>query len=221
MKIKTLLIPIALVTGLAGYIGLHPGVAYSEPRMVAGKPTAFAEQTSYTIDPAHTSIYFEINHLQLSQVHGRINKFSGTVIENEKEPEKSSVEFTAQVDSIDTGVPPRDEHLRKPDFFDVEKYPELSFKSKKVAKAKKGYVVTGDLTIKDKTKEISIPFKHYGPYTMKGMGEQPTRIGIVAEPITIKRSDFGVSNTDKLPDGTVGISDEVIVRISLEATRDK
>ncbi|MBC8136625.1 MAG: YceI family protein [Fibrella sp.] len=222
MKNKIVLIPIALVVGFGSYMALHPGLAYSEPRMISGKPTVFAQQqTRYTIDPAHASIYFEITHLGLSQTHGRINKFSGTILEDEKEPEKSSVEFTARIDSIDTGVPARDEHLRKADFFDTEKYPELSFKSKKVVKAKNGYVVIGDLTIKGKTKEISLPFKHYGPYTMKGMGEQPARVGVVAEPITIKRSDFGVGSTDKLPDGTVGVSDEVVVRISLEGTRDK
>jgi len=221
MKRKYILIPIAVATGFASYVAFHPGLAYAEPRMMAGKPTKMAEQASYTIDPMHTSIYFEITHLGISKVHGRINKFEGKVIEDSKEMDKCSVNFKAQIGSIDTAVAARDEHLKKADFFDAEKFPELSFKSSKLVKSKDGYIVTGDLTIKDKTKKISIPFKHYGPLTLKGIGDQGTRIGVIADPITIKRSDFGVGSTAPLPDGTIGASDEVIIRISLEATLDK
>lgn len=222
MKLKTLSIPIALVAGSVGYTALHPGLAYSEPRLVAGQPTLLAqEQKRYTIDPMHTNVYFEITHMGLSRVHGRINKFTGKIIEDEKDPSKSSVEFTGETASIDTAVPPRDEHLRGRDYFEVEKYPELSFQSKKVSRSKNGYIVTGDLTIKNRTKEISIPFKHYGPRVIKGAPGEPTQVGIVADPITIKRSDFGVGSTDKLPDGIMPLSDEVTLRISLEATRDK
>jgi polyisoprenoid-binding protein YceI len=221
MKLKITLIPISVVAGLTAYVALHPGVAYAEPRMASGKATPFAQQANYTIDPEHTSLYFEIRHLGLSVVHGRINKFSGKVAEDEKDLTKSSVELTAQVDSIDTAVPARDTHLKAADFFDVAKYPTITFKSTKIVKAKDGYVLTGDLTIKDKTKSISIPFKHYGPLSMKNFGDQPDRIGVIAEPIVIKRSDFGVGNQFKLPDGTEGASDAVTLRISMEATRNK
>jgi len=80
--------------------------------------------------------------------------------------------------------------------------------------------VTGDLTIKGKTTSVAVPFKHYGPLKLT-VGDMATRIGIVAEPITLKRSDFGVGSQFKLPDGTEGASDEVTVRISLEAILDK
>lgn len=220
MKSRITLIPIALAAGFAAYLALHPGVAYTEPRIDAGKPTTFARQASYSIDAMHAGIYFEITHLGLSKVSGRFNKFSGKIVEDENDLTNSSVEFTAQVDSVDTAVAARDTHLRTADFFEVAKYPEMTFKSTKVAKEKDGYVVTGDLTIKGKTRSVSIPFKHYGPLTLT-VGDKATRIGIVAEPITLKRSDFGVGNQFKLPDGTEGASDAVTVRISLEATLDK
>lgn len=221
MNLRTALIPLALVAGLIGAIALHPGVAYAEPRVASGRPTPLSQGARYTIDPEHGTFYFEIGHMGLSKVHGRLNKFSGKVHEDAKDLTKSSVEFAAQVESIDTGVAARDAHLRAADFFDVAKYPELTFRSTKVVRAKKGYIVTGDLTIKGKTKRISIPFRHFGPYLLKGFGEQPTRIGVVADPITIKRSDFGIGSTAHLPDGTMGASDEVVVRISFEGLQDK
>jgi polyisoprenoid-binding protein YceI len=90
-----------------------------------------------------------------------------------------------------------------------------------LSRAKAGYTVTGDLTIKGTTKSVSIPFKHYCPYQIKGVPGQPPRIGIVADPITIKRSDYGVGSTKPLPGGTMGASDEVIVRISFEGLLEK
>ncbi|RYG38517.1 polyisoprenoid-binding protein [bacterium] len=221
MKLKLALLPIALVASAAAYVAFHPGVAYAEPRLAGATPSTLDEGGEYTIDPMHASIYFEITHLGLSKVHGRFNAFSAKVHEDPKDLNKSTVEFSAKIDSIDTGVAPRDTHLKAPEYFDAAKFADLTFKSTKVAKAKNGYVLTGDLTIKGNTKKITIPFKHYGPYTMKGMGDQPTRIGIIAEPITIKRTDFGIGDAKALPDGTMGVSDEVIVRLSFEATLDK
>ncbi|HEY0867716.1 MAG TPA: YceI family protein [Fimbriimonas sp.] len=220
MKLRTAVLPLLAVCLGASYVALHPGVALAEPRFSGGATAQANTTTAYTIDPMHAGIYFEITHLGLSKVTGRFNKFSGKIVEDDKDLTKSSVEFTAQVDSIDTAVAPRDEHLRTADFFEVAKYPTLSFKSTKVEKSGDRYVVTGDLTIKGKTKSVAIPFTHHGPYTME-MGETVTRIGVMAEPITLKRSDFGVGSQDKLPDGTVGASDEVTVRISFEAIKDK
>ncbi|MGV3616758.1 MAG: YceI family protein [Fimbriimonas sp.] len=214
MKFKSALIPVTLALGFVSVIAFHPGRAYAEPRIAQGKAAPMIVSGTYNVDPMHSGVYFEIVHMGLARVTGRFNKFSGKIVEDAKDLGKSSVEFTAQVDSVDTMIPARDTHLKNADFFEVEKYPTLKFKSTKVAKTKEGYVVTGDLTIKDKTKSISIPFKHYGPLKHEMMG---TVVGIVAEPIVIKRSDFGVGSTTPLPDGTMGASDEVTIRISLEA----
>jgi len=221
MKLKFTIAPLGLVAGFAAYVVLHPGVAYAEPRMAAGMVTPFAQAGVYSIDTMHTSISFEINHLGLTNVHGRFNKFTGKIVEDEKDLAKSRVEITIDASTIDTAIAARDAHLRTAEFFDTAKYSTITFKSTKVEKTKTGYAVTGDLTIKGKTKSITIPFKHYGPYEMKGMGDQPARIGIIAEPITIKRSDFGVGSTAPLPDGRMGASDEVVIRLAVEGILDK
>jgi polyisoprenoid-binding protein YceI len=220
MKRTILLMPLLIATGAAGYIGLHPGISRAEIRFQNAKPTRLANGASYAIDPQHAGIYFEITHLGLSKVTGRFNRFSGKVVEDSGDLTRASVEFTAQVDSIDTAITARDNHLRTADFFEVSKYPEIRFKSTKVTKSKEGYLVAGDLTIKGKTRTVFIPFKHYGPLTLTA-GDKSTRIGVVAEPITLKRSDFGVGGDFKLPDGTEGASNEVTVRISFEAILDK
>lgn len=221
MKLKWILVPLVTAGASAGYLVFHPGVAYAAPRLNALTPTRMVGKATYTIDPMHTSMYFEIRHIGLSVVHGRITNMTGKVVEDSDHPLESSVELTAQLSSIDTAVAPRDEHLRSKDFFDVATFPTLTFKSTKLEKTKDGYTVTGDLTMKGKTKSIAIPFKHYGPAGIPGMPDQPTRIGVVADPIVIKRSDFGVGTQDKFPDGTEMVSDEVTVRLSLEGTLDK
>lgn len=220
MRFRLAFIPIVVAGTIAGYFAFHPGVAYAEPRIVGSATNSILETASYTIDKDHCSVYFEITHLGLSKVTGRFNSFSGKFHEDLSDLSKSNVEFSAQVDSIDTGVAARDAHLRTKDFFEVAKYPTLSFKSTKVARSGSGFVVTGDLTMKDKTKSISIPFKRFGPMTLT-VGDKSTRVGIVAEPITLRRSDFGVGGPFKMPDGTPGVSDDLTVRISFEGTKDK
>jgi len=218
MKRKALL-PFLAVAPFA-YVAFHPGVAQAEPHFAGHKPTAMVQQGTYPVDALHSSVYFDITHMGLAKVHGRFNKFSGTITVDPKDVAKGSVDFTIDVNSVDTGVTGRDDHLRNKDYFEVTKWPEMKFKSKRVEKSSDGYVAVGDLTIKDKTKEISIPFKHYGPVTDPS-GQRPARIGVICEPITIKRSDFGVGTVSKLPDGTLPLSDEVTVRLSLEATEKK
>jgi polyisoprenoid-binding protein YceI len=220
MKSRFVLLPVILVSGPVSYVAFHPGVAFSEPRMAAGKTTPFAQTANYTIDPQHTSIYFEITHMGISRIHGRFDKFSGKIHEDATDLTKSSVEFTAQIDSVNTAVAQRDDHLRSKDFFEATKFPEMTFKSTKIGATKEGYLLTGDLTIKGKTKSISIPFKHYGPKTLT-VGDKSTRVGVIAEPVTLKRSDFGVGGPFLLPDGTPGVSDDLTVRISLEGILDK
>jgi polyisoprenoid-binding protein YceI len=220
MNLKLALTPLAVASLLAGVIAFHPGVAYAVVPMANGTPTLFGQKASYAVDPMHASINFEIQHLELSTVSGRFNKFAGKVTEDPSDLTKSHVEFSADIASIDTAVPARDDHLKTADFFDAAKYPKLTFKSTALTKSQNGYIVVGDLTIKDRTKSISIPFRHFGPYKMEG-GDNSTRIGVVADPIVIKRSDFGVGSTAKLPDGREGASDNVTIRLSFEAILEK
>lgn len=219
MKARFAIAPLTLALGFSAYVAFHPGRAFAEPRLpqlVAASP--FQASGKYTTDPAHTSVGFEIQHLGISKVQGRFTKTEGHLDVNLKDLTKSSVEFKVLTDSVDTAVTPRDNHLRTPDFFDVAKYPEISFKSTSIRKSGKGYIADGTLTIKAVSKKVSIPFKQYGPITDPWGG---TRIGVVADPITINRQDYGIAYNDKLPDGTPAVANEVTIKLSLEATKDK
>ncbi len=218
MNIKPALAIAAIPVAFAAYVAFYPGRAVAEPRMpklVASGP--IKASGNYTVDTAHTTVGFDIVHMGLSQVHGRFTGLTGSVVDDASDLTNGHVDFTIQTSTIDTAVAPRDHHLSSPDFFDVAKYPTITFKSSKIAKLGDQYVAYGALTIKDVTKQITIPFKHYGPIKDPFGG---TRVGVVADPITIKRSDYHVAWNQKLGDGTPVVADEVSVKLSLEATLD-
>ena len=183
---------------------------------------ASAQQTGdsgvYNFDKAHSFIGFKVNHNTLIEVPGFFRDFTGSITYDGKDVEKSSVTFTAKVTSIDTGVQGRDNHLRTPDFFDVATYPELTFKSTKVEKKGKGWLVTGDLTMKSVTKSISFPFNITG--FLPGGERNGGRMGVTAETV-INRRDFGVNYDSKLPTGKQVVSDEVKVVLQIEAVKPK
>lgn len=176
-----------------------------------------AEGAVYTIDKSHATIGFTIQHMTLSLVHGRFTDFAGKITLDDKDMTKSSVEFTAKIASIDTDVAARDEHLRSPDFFDAEKYPELTFKSKSVEKHGDGYVLHGALTIKDKTKDIAIPFKLHGPLQDQ---RGNSRIGVEGR-TTINRQDFGITFGATLPNGGLALANDVQIELDFEAVKPK
>lgn len=174
---------------------------------------------TYNFDKPHTFIGFKVGHNTLIEVPGFFRDFTGAVTFDSKDISRSSVEFTAKVTSVDTGVAGRDNHLRTADFFDVAKYPEMTFKSTKVAKKGKGWLVTGDLTMKGVTKSITFPFNIAGflPANERNGG----RMGITAE-TTINRRDFGVNYDAKIPGTSVQVvSDQVKVVLQIEAVKPK
>lgn len=215
MKKGLLIAPLLALTATAGVIAFHPGRAYSEPRLAQVAPTNIAG--SYKIDPMHTSVGFEVRHMGLSSIQGRFGKVAGNVTVDPQHLDRSKVEVTIETASVDTAVAPRDEHLRTADFFDVEKYPTITFKSTKIRKSGKAYIADGNLTIKDVTKPISICFKAYGPIDSNGA----QRGGIVAEPLVINRLDYGVGDNSKLPNGDEAIGSKITIRISAEAVKEK
>jgi len=177
------------------------------------KLTAAETTGSYDVDPKHSYIGFRVMHMGLAEVPGAFRNFSGSINYDGKDVSKSSVNFTAKVTSVDTGVALRDEHLRKAEFFEVEKYPDMTFKSTKVEKKGDKWEVTGDFTLKGVTKQITIPF------TVNGMMKDPkgnVKMGISAQ-TTINRQDYGVKWGNKLPDGTLALSDMVKIDLQLEA----
>ncbi len=177
------------------------------------KLTAAETTGSYDIDPKHSYIGFRVTHMGLAEVPGAFRDFSGSINYDGKDVSKSSVNFTAKVTSVDTGVAPRDTHLRTADFFEVEKYPDMTFKSTKVEKKGDKWEVTGDFTLKGVTKQITIPF------TVNGMMKDAkgnVKMGISAQTM-INRQDYGVKWGNKLPDGTLALSDMVKIDLQLEA----
>ena len=176
------------------------------------------ETGTYQFDKAHSFIGFKVNHMGLIEVPGFFRDFTGTVNYDANDITKSSVEFSAKVTSIDTGVAPRDKHLRTADFFDVEKYPDLTFKSTKVEKKGKNFIVTGDLTMRGVTKQVSIPFQIAG-WLPEGE-RNGAKMGIQGE-TTINRRDFGVNYGNNLPTGIPAIGDNVKVVLQIEAGKAK
>lgn len=208
---------LAVPATFGAVMAFHPGIAFAETPLAQQAPAPL-QGGSFTTDPMHTCVGFEIGHLGLSRIQGRFDKTSGHIVADPKNLDASSVTFTAQTESVDTNVAPRDAHLKTPDFFDAAKYPEIKFVSTKIRKKGKGYVAEGDLTIKATTKHIEIPFKAYGPITDPWGG---TRVGIVADPIKIDRQAYGIAYNEKLPNGEPAVSNEVTIRLSVEATLDK
>ena len=167
----------------------------------------------YTIDRNHSIIGFTIKHNELTLVGGRFKDFTGKIHYDDKDPSKSSVEFNAKVESIDTGVEGRDRHLRTADFFEVAKYPEMTFKSTKVERKGKAYVLTGDLTLKGVTRQVMLPFTITGAIK-DGRGN--TRIGIAAQ-TKLDRRDYGITWGHALPGGGFDVAHDVTIDLHLEA----
>ena len=167
---------------------------------------------TYRIDKNHSEGGFQIRHL-LTKVRGAFSDVEGAIILDREAAENSSVSITIQTASIDTNNGRRDNHLRSADFFDVEKYPRITFESSKVVKTGDGsYDVTGKLTIRDKSKEVTLPVSFLG--SMKD-NRGVLRAGFETE-ITINRQDFGVVYNRAVEAGGWLLGDDVKIVINLE-----
>jgi polyisoprenoid-binding protein YceI len=170
---------------------------------------------TFAIDKAHSSIGFQVRHL-FSNVPGKFDDFSGTLVFDEASPEQSSVEVTIKTASIDTGVKMRDEDLRSPNFFDAAKFPQTTFKSTSVKKTGDNtFDVTGDLTMHGVTKEVVLKAELIG----KGAGMKPGSILIGWDGTTaIKRGEFGLA-WNKVIEGTQVVGDDVKIELHIEADK--
>jgi polyisoprenoid-binding protein YceI len=178
----------------------------------------FAATETFTIDKMHSSAEFKIRHM-VSNVTGRFTDFAGTINADRKNPTASSVEFTIQAASIDTSTPDRDKDLRSANFFDVEKYPTITFKSTKITptKTKDTYDVTGDLTIHGVTKRVTLPVVFLG-FVKDPWGNE--RAGFELE-TTLNRKDYGIVWNKALDQGGFVLGDDVKVSINLETIKKK
>jgi len=174
-------------------------------------PPAHAEV--YDIDPVHSSVEFKIRHMVVSKTSGKFNDFSGTIHYDKNNPKAWGAEAVIQTASIDTSNAKRDGHLRGSDFFDVEKYPTIKFKSGKVGKIKDGKgKLHGELTMLGVTKPVVLDLEIHG--AMNGIA------GFSAT-TTVDRTDFGISWNKVLDAGGLAIGKEVEITLEIEAHEKK
>jgi len=168
---------------------------------------------TYKIDPVHSSVAFSVRHMVISNVKGKFREFNGTIVLDNRTIKEAT--GTIQTKSIDTGVTQRDDDLRSANFFDVEKYPTITFKSKRLEKKGDETVLVGDFTMHGVTKELSLPAKLTGPI------KDPwgnSRIGLEAK-AKLNRKDYGITYNKALETGGLLVGDEIEIEINAEAVK--
>jgi polyisoprenoid-binding protein YceI len=179
--------------------------------------TAAAQADTWNIDPVHSTLGFTVKHMVITKVSGEFKDFTGTIDFDGKDVGGGKVELTAQSKSITTNNDKRDGHLRSPDFFAVDSFPTVTFKSKKITKGEgNNFKLTGDLTLRGVTKEVTLDCVFNG--TVAAWGD--TRASFSAT-TTINRQDFGVNWSKTLDGGGLVVSNEVVLNIELEAVKAK
>ena len=172
-------------------------------------------KTNWTIDPMHSEVHFKVKHMMVSTVTGAFDEFEGTAETEDEKFENGSFTFKAQTGSINTKVADRDAHLKSDDFFNAEKYPELTFTSKSFTKDGDEFKLVGDLTIRDVTKEIELEVEHEGiavdPYGQTKAGFELTG--------KINRKDFNLTWGAVTEAGNVVVSDTVKLVLNIQLVK--
>jgi polyisoprenoid-binding protein YceI len=191
MKLKNMLVAASVVSALAS--------------------AGFAAD-KYNIDPNHSTVGFSVKHMVVTNVKGRFKDYSGTLMYDEKDPTKSSVDVDIKTASITTDNDQRDNHLKSPDFFDAAKFPDITFKSSKVEKKGENYLMTGTLTMKGVSKEVQIPV------TINGSVKDPwgsTRLGTEGS-LKINRQDYGINWSKTMDNGGLVAGNDVNIDLQIE-----
>jgi polyisoprenoid-binding protein YceI len=172
--------------------------------------------STWKLDAAHSSVGFSIRHMVVSKVRGRFTKFTGSLSLDEGALDRSTVEATIDASSIDTGTAQRDTHLRSADFFDVERFPEIRFRSTRIeALGGEHYRVVGDLAIRDVTREVALDVEYAGRGTDPWGNE---RVAFAAK-TAIDRKDFGLGWNQVLEAGGVLVGDRVEIELDVQAVK--
>lgn len=169
---------------------------------------------TYTIDPAHTRVGFSVRHLGISNVKGKFNKFTGSLVLDDDALKAATA--TIQVASVDTGVAQRDQHLRTADFFDATNHPTIAFKSKQAVKSGEQFTVIGEFTMRGVTKELRLSITVSKPI------KDPwgnVRVGLEAK-AKLNRKDYGINYHQLLETGVAAVGEEVELDINAEAIKD-
>ena len=180
--------------------------------------SALAQTAPWNIDPANSTAQFTVRHLGISNVTGSFTKVTGSVALNEKDITQSRVAASIDVNSVDTRVEMRDKDLRSPNFFDVEKYPTIEFKSKRIVSSGGKLQVVGDLTIHGTTHEVTLDVDGPTPEISDPWGN--SRRGISAT-TTINRKDFNLMYNKLLGTGEAAVGDIVKIQIDAEIVKKK
>lgn len=175
-----------------------------------------AAATTWQVDPVHSHVEFAVRHLMISTVKGRFAAVAGTLTGDERDPEAASIELTIPAASIDTREPQREAHLRSADFFEADTYRDIRFRSRRIAPDRSGaFLVTGDLTIRDVTRPVTVTV-HPGGRARDLQGVE--RVGYSAT-TRINRKDFGLNWNQLLETGGVLVGDEVAISVDLQLVR--
>lgn len=178
--------------------------------------TGTQAQTTWKIDTAHSTVEFAVKHMMFTTVKGRFTDVSGTLRFDEQDPTGGSADITIAAASIDTREAQRDTHLRSADFFDVEKFPTLTFRSTKIEGNPREFTLTGDLTIRDVTRPITLDVRH------EGSGKDPwggQRVGYSATG-KLNRKDFGLTWNAALETGGFLVGDEVKITLDMQLIKE-
>ena len=179
---------------------------------VLASPAAFADASTWNLDPAHSQATFAVRHLAISTVRGEFRTIGGKLLFDEADPAKSKVDVVIDVNSIDTREPKRDAHLKSPDFFDAANHPTMTFKSTRIEKAGDGYKITGDLTIRGNTKPVTLDVDEFTSPIKDPMGAMRRAVHASGK---INRKDYGL-NWSKVVEAGPVVADEVKMEISSE-----
>lgn len=185
--------------------------------LAAGSMISSAQTSNWKIDPAHSGADFSIRHMGMTNVHGKFTNVNGAVTIDEKDFSKSSVNATVDVSTVNTGVDKRDAHLKSADFFEVAKYPTMTFVSKKISGSGDEYHVIGDLTLHGVTKTVDLTMEKPGKEQI-GMDGKSIHRGFSAT-TTIHRQDFGLTWNGTLKSGDNMLGDDVKVELDVEIVK--
>ena len=199
----------ALASASAAPTATAAATADSAPQAAIGAGT-------FDIELSHSRMGFGVKHMMVSTVRGEFKKFSGLATIDTANLAKSSVTLDIDVDSVDTHDAKRDTHLKSKDFFETSKFPKMTFKSTSIEKSGAGYKVTGDLTIRDVTKPVTLDLEPFAAESKDPMGGFRTGTHATGK---INRSDFGLKYNSPLATGGVAIGDEVKFDIDVELVR--
>jgi polyisoprenoid-binding protein YceI len=172
-------------------------------------------RTAWKLDPAHSMVEFSAKHMMITTVKGRIADVEGIIYTDEKDPKNSSVEAVLKGASIDTRSDQRDQHLRSGDFLNVEQFPEITFKSTSVKGNKEEFKLTGDLTIRDVTRAVTLDVEYHGRNRDPWGGE---RVGFSASG-KIDRREFGLLWNQALETGGVLVGNDIKINIEVQAVK--